>query len=424
VEKKTLLTAALISALLFSAVAATHLVGVVRSDEYSSEQSEQTVIIKADGSVDPASAPILRNGDIYTLLSDIDCDVVLERNNTVFDGAEHAVGGISGPLPVQIDYQWQADGMTNVTVIDTVVHGGGIIFYWLPSSNLTIANNTLNNGTGLQLYCSGSIITNNTLNGGKGIGFAGSGNIIFGNHMTNCNYTNNLNNPKPFGIVVSGSHNTIVGNIIAGTTGNAIDFVRGSYYNIIAGNQITDNEFGIHTTYAFSQGGAENNIIYYNNFIDNIKNVDNEAVLTTTISVNSWDNGAFGNYWSDYTGTDANGDGIGDINYAVDSNNTDHYPLMAPVDISKITVDSLVHTPTSTPAATPTPSPTTTMPTSTPDHSPTSSPTPSLTSSPSPEETETPSESNPFPTVPVAAGITSAVVVCIGLLIYFQKRKH
>jgi hypothetical protein len=36
------------------------------------------------------------------------------------------------------------------------------------------------------------------------------------------------------------------------------------------------------------------------------------------------------NYWSDYTGVDANHDGIGDTPYVIDANNTkkDHYPLM------------------------------------------------------------------------------------------------
>ena len=103
------------------------------------------------------------------------------------------------------------------------------------------------------------------MNGGRGIGCGGDGNIISGNHMINCNYTPVPNNPKPYGISVSGSHNTIVGNTIAGTTGNAIDLIRGSHLNTIVGNQIADNEFGIHTTYAFSQGGAESNIIYSNN---------------------------------------------------------------------------------------------------------------------------------------------------------------
>jgi hypothetical protein len=46
--------------------------------------------------------------------------------------------------------------------------------------------------------------------------------------------------------------------------------------------------------------------------------------------VNVWDDGypSGGNYWSDYAGTDANHDGIGDTPYIVDANNTDHYPLI------------------------------------------------------------------------------------------------
>ena len=47
-------------------------------------------------------------------------------------------------------------------------------------------------------------------------------------------------------------------------------------------------------------------------------------------SVNVWDNGSNGNYWSDYTGDDAGGDGIGDTPYVIDENNQDRYPLMKP----------------------------------------------------------------------------------------------
>ena len=46
---------------------------------------------------------------------------------------------------------------------------------------------------------------------------------------------------------------------------------------------------------------------------------------------NAWDNGSQGNYWSNYTGTDNNGDGIGDTPYLVYENNQDNYPLMNPI---------------------------------------------------------------------------------------------
>jgi hypothetical protein len=44
---------------------------------------------------------------------------------------------------------------------------------------------------------------------------------------------------------------------------------------------------------------------------------------------NFWDNGSEGNYWSNYNGTDANRDGIGDTPYIIEVNSTDRYPLMS-----------------------------------------------------------------------------------------------
>ncbi|MDD3792425.1 MAG: hypothetical protein PHY74_04775, partial [Candidatus Bathyarchaeota archaeon] len=44
--------------------------------------------------------------------------------------------------------------------------------------------------------------------------------------------------------------------------------------------------------------------------------------------IHTWDDGKEGNYWSDYTGTDDNTDGIGDTPYIIDALNQDRYPLM------------------------------------------------------------------------------------------------
>lgn len=51
-------------------------------------------------------------------------------------------------------------------------------------------------------------------------------------------------------------------------------------------------------------------------------------MVSQLLSVNIWDNGTTGNYWSNYNGTDNNGDGIGDTPYVIDHNNQDNYPLM------------------------------------------------------------------------------------------------
>jgi hypothetical protein len=270
-------------------------------------KAEGIIYIRADGSIDPSTAPIQCNEEVYTLVDSIEGYVILERNNTVFDGAGYTVVGISGPPVVWTeDKGWQCNSTNCITIVNTVVNGGGITF--VESSNSTIANNTLN--------------------GGRGISWGnGKGNIIYGNRITNSNST---------GIYVGNTNNTIIGNYVIGTNGTAISLSMSSYNNIITGNQIENNKVGISTLSVLSQGGTRDNLIYNNNFINNTKNVRNDVIGPTDVSVNFWDNGAVGNYWSDYNGTDNNGDGIGDTPYIIDENNQDNYPLMNPVDISVI----------------------------------------------------------------------------------------
>jgi hypothetical protein len=49
-----------------------------------------------------------------------------------------------------------------------------------------------------------------------------------------------------------------------------------------------------------------------------------------------FDDGKEGNYWSDYVGTDSDGNGKGDTPYLIDSDRKDNYPLMAPFDIFSV----------------------------------------------------------------------------------------
>lgn len=196
--------------------------------------------------------------------------------------------------------------------------------------------------------------------------------------------------------VFYGDYNTIQGNSGEISLGNSD---RSCSNNIVSGNQIRgpsvwgiwigstcrDNLF--YDNYIMDEGyatyGAEynsgvcicnlnggsglNNTFYHNAFINNSANVKFYSDYHTGGSI--WDKGGVGNYWSDYTGADLNGDGIGDTPYVINSENKDNYPLVAPFEAPTINIALPVYdqpinlgTPvspqsTATPTVTPTPSP-------------------------------------------------------------------
>lgn len=180
---------------------------------------------------------------------------------------------------------------------------------------------------------------NTTVDGGE------AGNVIHINvsNVTVANFTI-LNGGVEFGIHVSRSTvNTMIrSNIIRdnwggihlhdGATNHVIIdniIIENRYYgvkisdnsnnNSIIGNTIENNFYGIFID------NSSNNILFRNNFINNTNQAERYG-----ISPNIWDNGAEGNYWSDYVGVDANGDGIGDTGYPDPYFPQDEYPLIDP----------------------------------------------------------------------------------------------
>jgi len=173
----------------------------------------------------------------------------------------------------------------------TIIDGGGLgTVVTIPSTNVVINGFTVQNGkrelpySGISIYmCNFAVINNTVLRKN-----------YYGLQLTNSNVSKIFNN-----VIMNNSY---VG--IKISEGNN---------NVFFENTIKDNFIGL-----WSSGSASNNF-YHNNFVNN---TDQLRIYT---SPTTWDNGAEGNYWSDYMGSDTDLDGVGDSQYLIAG---DRYPLM------------------------------------------------------------------------------------------------
>ena len=179
-----------------------------------------------------------------------------------------------------------------------------------------------------------NVIYGNFVTDGNGIAVGGDGNIVFNNKVTS--------STLGIGIDIYASNCILCGNQIIN---NDIG-LRGAsegHDNKFFGNEVIENRYGAKVANIWGIG--ENNVFYDNNFVDNSQNVNTDTVIVLTDKSwtahhgGSFDNGVRGNYWSNYNGTDANGDGLGDLPYVIDAERRDNYPLMAPFNISSVSID-------------------------------------------------------------------------------------
>ncbi|MBN1784600.1 MAG: right-handed parallel beta-helix repeat-containing protein [Candidatus Bathyarchaeota archaeon] len=192
------------------------------------------------------------------------------------------------------------------------------------SSSNTISGNILNhNERSIELYNSpDNTISENNITGAIVSAISldeSSGNTVSGNWISE------LVDGMGALMLWSSSNNVISRNVLYG--GNPM-LLLSSSNNIFSDNFVVDSEYGIVV------GLSSDNEIYTNYFINVMQLTMDTDISEGTPSTNSWDNGSKGNYWSDYVGTDGNGDGIGDTPHVLYENNQDNFPLMKYPSIS------------------------------------------------------------------------------------------
>jgi parallel beta-helix repeat protein len=302
-----------------------------------------TIYIRADGSIDPPTAPIATVDNVtYTLSGDIyisgsfNDGVVVERDNIVLDGAGFSLQG--GALSTGLNLT----SRNNVTIRNVSIEGFRVGLNLVSSfNNRIVENNFTANDIGVLFDSSsnntavGNIVTANAV---------GTGFVLFHSNYNNIVGNVMVRNDVGVYLDLSSSYNSIIGNTIMTSEATGIELLSNANYNSIVGNNITGNKYvGIQFFQSDYNSIVENSMSWNWEDIEFAWSSNNRFwhnnLSTTRLvryvfgdSMNFWDDGypSGGNYWSEYTGVDTNKDGIGDTPLFIATYNQDNYPLMHP----------------------------------------------------------------------------------------------
>jgi nitrous oxidase accessory protein len=337
VDKKAFFTIALTLVLLFSAVSGLQLVRTVRAETLIVPDDYSTI----QGAVNAANGGdtiFVRNGT-YSEAVIVDKTVSIVGENkeaTVVDGLQASM-----VINVVADY-------VNITGFK-IINGGENGINLANSRGATITgNNIVNSNFGINLeHSNQNTISNNILSDNfEGIMLKYSSGNVF------------INNVLEDGVegfwMLECNNNYFDNNKVRGTTGFSALHIDNCSNNVFRRNEVSFSQvWGMYLSFysmenIFSENTFSNNqrdiaihycaynTLYHNNFY--ISEID------TQDCVNTWDDGKQGNYWSDYNGTDADSDRIGDTPYTVNTTwplgeywdygpDQDFYPLMTPYEI-------------------------------------------------------------------------------------------
>ena len=352
------------------------------------------IVIMPDGSVYPETAPITREGNVYTLTADIvSCNkaIIVKKDGIILDGAGHIIQGVKEGTGIYVedvsyvtiknlvisDFLYGIKLRNSSNNVITAVSFINCGLFVAASHNNTVRSTTVNGkplvymedssgivsgegvGQVILVDCHDVIVENvNIQNTTVGIEVYNSTNCIISNNVikndkcgiylwlsNNMYVINNTVENNDLGIILTRTNNSFIANNVIDRCNFAITLDLSSN-NTICGNIIKDSR-----AWAMTIFKSSNNTIYHNNFINN-----SGLVNSGISSANKWDNGypSGGNYWSDYKGEDKDSDGIGDTPYTVVyfelcPDKVDRYPLMEPVTEPETVPTPAISTPTPTP---------------------------------------------------------------------------
>ena len=256
------------------------------------------IYIRPDGQVSPDTAPIVNSGnDHYTLTADTNTPIFVGRDNIVIDGANHAIRGSNELGSSGIDLT----GRNNVTITNMKISSFDYGVYLTSASNNVISHNDFT-----ENYCGIWVVTSSN---------------------DNTISDNNLESNQMWAIFMKESSNNVISKNEMTSHLNYTIYIRQSNFTTFSGNYIANNNVGI---YFYEASG---NTVYHNSFVNNRE--DNSGAVSSSDSINTFDNGKEGNYWSNYqsvysNATEVGSSGIWNMPYIINENNQDNYPLVDP----------------------------------------------------------------------------------------------
>ncbi|WP_265581572.1 NosD domain-containing protein [Methanofollis aquaemaris] len=292
----------------------------------ASGSADFTTIQAAVNAAGVGDTIIVRDGT-YTEYVQVNKSVILRTEHGSDSTGVHAVSSDHHVFDVTADgVTISGFGITGATGNMNGHRSSGISLQYANDCNISYNNVSQNDcGISLEINAHHNVLQNNTA----------SSNEYYGIRLN------------------SSSHNILIHNTAASNNNHGIRVRSHSENNTITENTVVSNNYGIllsdsdsntvtcNTVNANTNGialrASSSNLIYLNDVTGGSTNGwanDNINTWNSPEEIEYLHNGTYrriclGNYWEDYSGTDADDDGIGDTPYNLsESQDTDTYPLM------------------------------------------------------------------------------------------------